>query len=286
MNDTPNAQTLPEPAATGGCRVRRMGIDTCSEHVVYLHSDSPVCRAEGFEPHSRVELRIGERSLLATLNVVHGAMLGIDEAGLSESAWIALAPSNDDLAFFAHPPIVDSLAAVRGKVYGKMLEPAQIDAIIHDIVHYRYSNIELAAFITACAGSHLGPSEVIALTGAMVKTGNRLHWNSPIVVDKHCIGGLAGNRTTPIVVAIVTALGLVCRCGLRCAAHRRLDSPTRARPADRRPGWRKRTMGAQRRRRDRCAVLDRDQAAAQRPRRVGCGARGRSLAIAHAGLAG
>jgi thymidine phosphorylase len=28
-------------------------------------------------------------------------------------------------------------------------------------------------------------------------------------VDKHCIGGLAGNRTTPIVVAIVTALGLI-----------------------------------------------------------------------------
>src|SRR5690606_33271524 len=29
------------------------------------------------------------------------------------------------------------------------------------------------------------------------------------VMDKHCVGGLPGNRTTPIVVAIVTACGLV-----------------------------------------------------------------------------
>ncbi|MDE2248696.1 MAG: thymidine phosphorylase, partial [Xanthomonadaceae bacterium] len=37
----------------------------------------------------------------------------------------------------------------------------------------------------------------------------RLHWPQPLVVDKHCIGGLAGNRTTPIVVAIATAMGLI-----------------------------------------------------------------------------
>jgi thymidine phosphorylase len=42
----------------------------------------------------------------------------------------------------------------------------------------------------------------------MVATGARLHWKAPVVVDKHCVGGLPGNRTTPIVVAIVTALGL------------------------------------------------------------------------------
>lgn len=43
----------------------------------------------------------------------------------------------------------------------------------------------------------------------MVEVGERLRWDSQIVVDKHCIGGLPGNRTTPIVVAIVAAHGLV-----------------------------------------------------------------------------
>ena len=34
-------------------------------------------------------------------------------------------------------------------------------------------------------------------------------WQAPIVVDKHCVGGLLGNRTTPLVVAIAAANGLV-----------------------------------------------------------------------------
>ena len=46
------------------------------------------------------------------------------------------------------------------------------------------------------------------MTKAMVRTGTQLHWRQPLVVDKHCIGGLAGNRTTPIVVAIAAELGL------------------------------------------------------------------------------
>ena len=47
------------------------------------------------------------------------------------------------------------------------------------------------------------------LTRAMVEVGQRLAWPSPLVVDKHCVGGLPGNRTTPLVVAIAAANGLV-----------------------------------------------------------------------------
>src|SRR3546814_5954770 len=36
-----------------------------------------------------------------------------------------------------------------------------------------------------------------------------MRWDAPVVVDKHCVGGLPGNRTTPIVVAIVAANGLL-----------------------------------------------------------------------------
>jgi thymidine phosphorylase len=49
--------------------------------------------------------------------------------------------------------------------------------------------------------------EITALTQAMVDVGQRLRWPQARVLDKHCVGGLAGNRTTPIVVAIVAACG-------------------------------------------------------------------------------
>jgi thymidine phosphorylase len=42
----------------------------------------------------------------------------------------------------------------------------------------------------------------------MVEVGDRIDWNKRPVVDKHCVGGLPGNRTTPIIVAIVAACGL------------------------------------------------------------------------------
>jgi thymidine phosphorylase len=63
----------------------------------------------------------------------------------------------------------------------------------------------MAAFVTACAGDALSLDETIALTEAMIDAGQRLHWSAPLVVDKHCVGGLPGNRTTPIIVAIAAA---------------------------------------------------------------------------------
>jgi thymidine phosphorylase len=49
--------------------------------------------------------------------------------------------------------------------------------------------------------------ELVALVSAMSRAGTQLRWDSPIVVDKHCIGGIPGNRTSMIVVPIVAAHG-------------------------------------------------------------------------------
>jgi thymidine phosphorylase len=62
--------------------------------------------------------------------------------------------------------------------------------------------------VTACSGDRLDLAETIALTRAMVEAGDTLKWPASLVVDKHCVGGLPGNRTTPIVVSIVAAAGL------------------------------------------------------------------------------
>jgi thymidine phosphorylase len=50
--------------------------------------------------------------------------------------------------------------------------------------------------------------ETIDLTRAMVDVGDRIDWGRSPIADKHCVGGLPGNRTTPIVVAIAVAAGL------------------------------------------------------------------------------
>lgn len=187
----------------------RLGIDTHQEPVIYMRADCALCRSEGFEAQSRVLVRIGEREVIATLNIVHGELLERDTVGLSEAAWRALDPQPGALAHFAHPPASESMSDVRAKIYGHALAEAQMQRIVRDVVAQRYSDVELAAFITACGGNNLALDEIVALTRAMIDAGERLDWGTRPVVDKHSVGGLPGNRTTPLVVAIVTCHELV-----------------------------------------------------------------------------
>ena len=189
-------------------RLRRLGIDTYIEPVLYMRRECHACRAEGFEARSRIKVLLGERSLLVTLNIITGNLLAPDEAALSESAWAALGAREGDMITLAHPDPVASEGRLRAKVYGERLSDADLGAIVEDVVRGKFSDLQLAAFITACAGHGLDAGETLALTRAMIDTGERIRWDYPVVADKHSIGGLPGNRTTPIVVPIVAACGL------------------------------------------------------------------------------
>jgi len=188
-------------------KARRSGIDTRDEPVVYMRADCPVCRSEGFRAHARVFLKLRDRHVIATIHQVFGDLVGLDEAALSEAAWHRLDPRPGDLVTVGHPRPLLSMSAVRSKVYGKRMDEESLDQVVGDLVAGRYSDIEAAAFITACAAHPLDLTEMGSLTRAMVESGERLHWGRSPIADKHCVGGLPGNRTTPIVVSIVAALG-------------------------------------------------------------------------------
>lgn len=189
-------------------RAKRLGIQTHQEAVVYMRSDCHVCRSEGLTAQSRVLLQHSDHEVIATLHQVEFDLLDVDQAGLSEIAWQRLAVEQDDLIYASHPKPVGSLGFVRRRIYGNRLDEAPFQAIIADIVKGSYSDIHLSSFITACAASPLDTEETIALTKAMVDVGEKLTWDRSVVVDKHSVGGLPGNRTTPIVVSIVAAHGV------------------------------------------------------------------------------
>lgn len=199
MEATPTQSTL---------RLRRLGIDTYDEPVIYMRADCHVCRSEGFESHSRVTVRLNGKSIIATLHMITSDLLHANEASLSDSAWTLLDANDGDKVAVSHPEPVDSLSHVRTKVYGGRLGDTAIHAIVKDVADRRYSDIHLSAFITACAGDRLDTREIIALTRAMVAVGEQLSWDRAPIVDKHSVGGLPGNRTTPIIVAIAAAAGL------------------------------------------------------------------------------
>lgn len=190
-------------------RARRLGVLTQHEAVAFVHADCPVCHSEGVSAHSRVTLTNGDKSLVATLFHVTSDWLSPEEIGVSEAAWEALDLTDTSQVQVTHTPPVGSLAHVRQRIFDASLTEAQIKAIIADIVRGAYSDIHLTAFVTASAARPPSQGEVISLTRAMIETGERTSWGRTPVADKHCVGGLPANRTTPIIVAIVAANGIL-----------------------------------------------------------------------------
>ncbi|MDD1526834.1 MULTISPECIES: thymidine phosphorylase family protein [Bradyrhizobium] len=189
-------------------KIRRVRLDTGRENVVVVSRQSKALRAEIFRGFSRVELRQGDKVMLATLLITDDDTLAApDEIGLSEPAFRRFAQGVGTQVTVrpAAPP--ESLEAVRAKIRGRTLSQAEIGAIINDLAHYRYSDMEIAAFLIGSA-SFITSDELLALTGAMAQAGTQLVWPTPVVVDKHCIGGIPGNRTSMVVVPIVAAHGL------------------------------------------------------------------------------
>jgi len=105
-------------APRGTLTLRRLGIDTYQEAVIYMNRNCHVCRAEGFAAQSRVQVSLGERHLIATLNVVSDSLLNGGEASLSERAWRTLGALEGAQVRVSHPEPLDSLSVLRAKVYG------------------------------------------------------------------------------------------------------------------------------------------------------------------------
>lgn len=191
-------------------RLRDLGIDSRNEHLVFMRSDCHVCIAEGFEALSRIRVSAGKRGLVASLIVMDNHdRLETDELGLSIGAIKFLQLEEGDFVRLSHLGALDSMSDIRRKIYGHTLDDVAYQRIITDVTDLSLSNVQLSAFLAACVGERLSTKEVIYLTKAMVEVGEKLRWNEKAVFDKHCVGGLPGNRTTPIVVSIAAAAGLI-----------------------------------------------------------------------------
>ena len=191
-------------------KVRRIPIDTHPENTAFVLRHGNGYSPEQFQALRKIRISCEGGEILATLAIVDDeTIIGPDEIGLGEQAFkrFGLAEGTCVTIEQARPPA--SLEYVRRKIDGDVLRESEVAAVIRDIADHRYSPMEIGAYLVACAGFMSTP-ETLALTKAMIEVGNRLHWDSPLVVDKHCIGGIPGNRTSMIVVPIVAAHGLLC----------------------------------------------------------------------------
>ena len=105
-------------------------------------------------------------------------------------------------------PPSKSLIFIKKKLNGKALSNCEINEIIQDISNNSLSEPEIALFISAMYERGMNMKETIYLIEAIIKTGEVLKFKAKYLVDKHSVGGIPGNCTTPIVVPICAAAGL------------------------------------------------------------------------------
>lgn len=202
-------QAAPHPNGKAHLTARRLGLHSHGEAVAVIRTDCPVSRSEGLRPHTQVLVSAEGRQVRAMLYQIEQPIIGIHEVGLSESAWDRLGLTEGDMIAISHAPPLQSLASVRHRIHGNRLDETAMANIVEDVAAGNYADVHLAAFLTASSAMPLDDEETYLLTKAMVASGEQVRWDKELVLDKHSVGGLPGNRTTPIIVAIVASCGLV-----------------------------------------------------------------------------
>ena len=155
----------------------------------------------------RVGIKIRDEEFVAIVDV-SSSIVKKGEVGIFEDYAEEIGVKEGDFVEVFLIPTPMSIEAIRKKIFGVELSNEEVFSIISDLMENKLSEPEIAAFIVSSQIRGLSDKEVVSLIQAMVSTGDKIEIGKHPVVDKHCIGGVAGNRTTMILVPIVAAAGL------------------------------------------------------------------------------
>jgi len=184
-------------------KVRQQKLSAGGKAIAVLNEETA---AElGIRALDKVVITAGSKCLTAIVNTTD-KYIRTDEIGLFTDLYECLNAKQVDVN-----PVSGLLSTryIKEKVNGKVLNRVQIKEIIKDIVEKNLSEVEISSFITALDIRGMSLNEAAYISEAMVETGSRLKLGKRRIFDKHSIGGISGDKASPLVVAMVAANGLI-----------------------------------------------------------------------------
>ncbi len=147
-----------------------------------------------------------KREIVAPVNLTGGeTILKRDEIALSQEIIHELSLKSREIIEISPSLKPLSVEYIHKKLDGQTLTFTEIYSIISDVVNNKLTEAEVAFFVSSVYLQGMNFDEVASMTKSMVKTGHQVKFEKPIVIDKHSIGGVEGNRTTPLVVSIIAS---------------------------------------------------------------------------------
>lgn len=101
---------------------------------------------------------------------------------------------------------IGAIKSIQKKLLGKQLSYQEVYNLMDEIANKHLSDVLTTYFVASSFREGFSPDELYYFTKAMVETGKTLKFKG-IVADKHSTGGVAGTRTTMILVPIIAAAG-------------------------------------------------------------------------------
>lgn len=186
-------------------KAKLIHLDAGGKWIVILNDDD--AEELGVRSLGRIKLRKDKQELTAIVNttsrIVPKGSIGIyDET----QARLRLQEGDEVDVELSSPP--NSLNYIRNRLRGRKLSRQETYEIIKDLVSGELSEVEITSLVTSMHHFALDIDEATNLSWAMVETGRTLQLDKKMVVDKHSIGGVPGDKTTLLVVPIVAACGL------------------------------------------------------------------------------
>src|SRR4030042_39571 len=165
----------------------------------------------GVRANDRISIKTqGEKEFTTILDTIGGNFIHKEQIAISSEITHILNLRKAQKVEIKLAPRADSLDFIKKKLNNNALSKKEIKKIIEDVMNNSLSDPEIALFISGMYKNGMSFKETIYLIDSILKSGGRLKLNKKMIVDKHSIGGIAGNRTTPLVVSICAATGLTC----------------------------------------------------------------------------
>ena len=183
-------------------KVKILNIESGGKPVVFLSSmDADELNITASE---RVTVQ-AKKKITAIINISGTIKKGF--LGITEEVRKSLVIKQNSRVNVEIAPFPKSLQFIRNKLSGKKLLYPEIREIVQDLVDGNLSENEISAFVTALHIDKIDLDEATSLSRSMVDTGKTLSIDKKIIVDKHSIGGVPGDKTTLLVVPILASQG-------------------------------------------------------------------------------
>jgi len=187
-------------------KVKLLDISAEGAFVALLHIDDATIL--NIKPLERVYIKDGGKDITAVADIAYSEKnVKPGEIGLFRELIEELNIKKKDSVDVKAGIEPQSVMLIKKKLDGGKLSTKEVDEIIGDILSNSLTEVEAAYFVAASYVHGLNDVETTALTKAIIEHGGKLHFNKKPILDKHCIGGVPGNRTTMLVVPIIAAAG-------------------------------------------------------------------------------